>query len=186
MKQLCAAALTLGLLACSSGPSHQAPSVTSRSVPFHVSWINGTARLSQPLSGSTFGLALDLRVSDWPSASSALGSHSPCFNVALVERCSNGVTAQAVPTAFIPGMQVGTTPLWCPAIGTSFHWSAEFVDYRRVIGNPGSFFQPLMRCQGYADFAVHLFPSGLRADPTALPRPGVPVDGLRITEWQRL
>jgi len=173
------------LVGCSAPPITDTPSRIFRTVSLQPSWLTGSAEVFRSLQGPVFGVSVRLRATDLRTTVLALGSNSPCFRVALVERCGNGAEASAIPRIFStspPADAAGVIPIWCPAIDTSFEWSAEFTDYRTVLGYPGTF-QPLMRCRGPAEVAVHLFPSGLRSSTTVLPRPGIPLSGLPITQW---
>jgi hypothetical protein len=192
MKSLLSFSLVAGLLllsACSARPLPEPQARTARDVPLQPSWLKGGAKLFHSLEEPSFSVLLRLRLADLARAAPALGINSPCFTVALVERCDNGIMEAAIPRSFTvqPAPDsVGLVPVWCPAVGTAFAWSAEFTDYRRVIGNPGSFYQPLMRCRGRAQVAFFLFPSPLRSDPSVLSQPGVPLDGLPLTQWSSL
>ena len=184
--------LVAGLLLFSSCSSRRLPEPEARSarnLPLQPSWLQGGAKLFHSLEEPSFSVLLRLQLADLASATSALGINSPCFTVALMERCDNGIEEAAIPRSFTvrpaPG-SVGLVPVWCPATDTAFAWSAEFTDYRRVIGNPGSFYQPLMRCRGSAQVALFLFPSPLRSDLSVLSQPGVPLDGLPLTQWSSL
>jgi hypothetical protein len=189
MRSFLSFSLVAGLLlfsACSSRRLPEPEARTARDLPLQPSWLQGGARLFHSLEEPSFSVLLRLRLADLAGATTAMGINSPCFTVALVERCDNGIMEAAIPRSFTvqpaPG-SVGLVPVWCPAVGTAFAWQAEFTDYRRVIGNPGSFYQPLMRCRGSAQVALFLLPSPFRPDPSVLSQPGVPLGGLPLTQW---
>ena len=183
---LCSAAL---LGACRSTPEPDPEPRSVQALPVGPSWLDGQARFHRSFESPTFGVALRLRGADFSSLENALGINNPCFSVAFVERCENGVNGPVRPNFSLDLRGRATTldvPIWCPSVGTSFGWQAEFTDYRRVLGNPGTRFQPLMRCGGAAVGAVFLFPSPLHIEPGVLPRPGIPLNGIQVTDWVRL
>ena len=179
----------MAFLACDRAPETDLGSQAAQPLTVLPGWLEGKAKFHRSLAEPTFGVSVRLRGSDFSAIDTALGVNNPCFSLAFVQKCSNGVSAPARPNLSLVTRGRATTldvPIWCPSVGTAFAWNAEFTDYRRLVGHPGTQFQPLMRCEGVAAGAVFLFPSGLRSEPSTLPRPGIPLEGLQLTDWVTL
>jgi hypothetical protein len=180
---------TAAFASCAKAPEADPGSQAAQRLPVRPGWLEGKAQFHRSLAAPTFGVSVRLRGSDFPAIDTALGVNNPCFSLAFVQKCSNGVSAPARPNLSLVSRGRATTldvPIWCPSVGTAFAWSAEFTDYRRIVGHPGTQFQPLMRCEGLASGAVFLFPSGLRSEASTLARPGIPLEGLQLTDWVTL
>ena len=184
-------ALVAGMtvVSCARAPEAEPGSQAAQPLTVMPGWLEGKARFHRSLAEPTFGVSVRLRGSDFSAIDAALGVNNPCFSLAFVQKCANGVSGPSRPNLSLVTRGRATTldvPIWCPSVGTAFVWNAEFTDYRRLLGHPGSQFQPLIRCEGVAAGAVFLFPSGLRSEPSTLPRPGIPLEGLQLTDWVTL
>ena len=177
------------VLSCVRTPEADLGSQATQPLTVMPGWLEGKAQFHRSLAEPTFGISVRLRGSDFAAIDAALGVNNPCFSLALVQKCANGVSGPARPNLSLVTRGRATTldvPIWCPSVGTAFAWNAEFTDYRRLVGHPGTQFQPLMRCEGVSAGAVFLFPSGLRSEPSTLPRPGIPLEGVQLTDWVTL
>ena len=186
---LSALAAGIAFISCAKAPEADLGRQAAQPLTVLPGWLEGKARFHRSLAEPTFGVSVRLRGSDFSAIDAALGVNNPCFSLALVQKCANGVAGPARPNLSLVTRGRATTldvPIWCPSVGTAFAWNAEFTDYRRLVGHPGTQFQPLMRCEGVAAGAVFLFPSGLRSELTTLPRPGIPLEGLQLTDWVTL
>ena len=191
LERLAVSALVAGMtvVSCTSAPEAEPGRQAAQPLTVMPRWLEGKARFHRSLAEPTFGVSVRLRGSDFSGVDAALGVNNPCFSLAFVQKCANGVSGPSRPNLSLVTRGRATTldvPIWCPSVGTAFAWNAEFTDYRRLIGHPGTQFQPLMRCEGVAAGAVFLFPSGLRSEPSTLPRPGIPLEGLQLTDWVTL
>jgi hypothetical protein len=187
---ICLTLLSVGPLgACRSRPAAEPEGRVTRVVPLDAPWLEGKASVFRSLAEPSFGLTLRVRGRNFGSLEQALGTNNPCFSVAFVQRCDNGVSAPCRPATGVDTrgrVKTLDLPIWCPSVGTAFAWHGEFTDYRHLLGSPGTQFQPLMRCSGNAVGAVFLFPSPLLFERDVVPLPGIPLEGLRISEWVRL
>lgn len=177
------------VLSCARAPEADLGSRAAQPLTVLPGWLEGKAQFHRSLAEPTFGISVRLRGSDFAAIDAALGINNPCFSLAFVQKCANGVSGPARPNLSLVTRGRATTldvPIWCPSVGTAFAWSAEFTDYRRLVGHPGTQFQPLMRCEGVSAAAVFLLPSGLRSEPSTLPRPGIPLEGVQLTDWVTL
>jgi hypothetical protein len=182
--------LAAGLLdACNGRPVADPEGRATHLLRLDTPWLEGKAVFHRSLEAPTFGITLRVRGRNFGALENALGTNNPCFSVAFVERCDNGVSGPCAPSSGLGirgRVKTLDVPIWCPSVGTAFAWQGEFTDYRRVIGHPGMQYHPLMRCGGNAVGAVFLFPSPLHVDPGTLPQPGIPLGGLRVSEWVSL
>jgi hypothetical protein len=179
----------IAFFSCGKAPEGDLGSQAAQPLTVMPAWLEGKARFYRSLAEPHFGASVRLRGSDFSAIDAALGVNNPCFSLAFVQKCANGVSAPAHPNLSLVTRGRATTldvPIWCPSVGTAFAWNAQFTDYRRLVGHPGTQFQPLMRCEGVSAGAVFLFPSGLRSEPSVLPRPGIPLEGLQLTDWVTL
>ncbi|MBL8112666.1 MAG: hypothetical protein JNK60_07250 [Acidobacteria bacterium] len=186
MKQPLVLLAAMLLAGCSRSRAPEPPALVATAMPFTVSWLSGHARFGRLLEEPTFGVKVRVSATDFGAVASALGTNSPCFKLAVVERCAN-VEGEAVPlgVARSPGNSLGE-PIWCPVPGVAVEWTAAFTDYRRVIGHPGVDYHPLKTCRGPASAALFLVPSGLVRNADTLPRPGLPLKGIPVTGWTSL